>query len=625
MSYDKNMWNSIKNELSNDNTRKEEINNKVIKCQNNQSLRFYEKVYGNAGPSGYCLFICLHGGGQGPAQMNDDQWRNIIPFENGGFKQGTIAVAPRGITNTWNLHFVHEATPAISRLVENYIIFRNVDPNKVYLMGFSAGGDGTYALSERLPFLFAACSPQAGHPNGINTVNLCNLPTYLAAGEKDTAFKRNQICVDYYKKIMDQNAKYLGNYIAKVEVVAGSGHSFQCWKVPRNSFFNGASNASQSQDTAFTFMYSYTRNPHPKKISCEVKTFLTPLRNYYTQRGNSFYNIELGKNPPEMIQLEINYDNNTINIKEGNNFKLNLVSSLFKKGDTVQVNHQGKTQSYKLQRDQNYARNNMKLYCDPNFCYDSFINIGNYEQEINLAYAPKPAFLVTPQAQQPAPPKHEPPKIPHHNPQPQHHKQSANHPPSQLPQVNQATRNNHNPAQYIDKAKNGKPYMCVKLAETEFAWSNQNKYWEKRNNGQSLMGKQIYHLIKVFYLNPKAHFYDVPKGNYFLLLRHNAGNSSGLNTLVLTVKVDDNKIYSNKFFNKNYKTIRNKNLYDQFVVNIKENQFKNQDKHEVYVDIVGQDSVKKEWDLDGFILIPDNCDGKIETIHNQYFSNGLIK
>jgi hypothetical protein len=629
MSYDRNLWNAIKNELSNDNTRKEEMNSKSIKCQNNQSLRFYDKVYGNAGPSGYCLFICLHGGGQGSPQMNDDQWRNIIPFENNGFKQGTIAVAPRGITNTWNLHFVNESFPAITRLVENYIIFRNVDPNKVYLMGFSAGGDGTYSLSERIPYLFAACSPQAGHPNGINTVNLCNLPTYLAAGEKDTAFKRNQICVDYYRKILDQNGKYLGNYIAKVEVVAGSGHSFQCWKTPRNSFFNGANNASKSNDTAFTFMYSYTRNPNPTKISCDVKTFLTPLRNYYTQRGNSFYNIELGKNPPDMIQLEINYDNNAINIKEGNNFKLNLNSALFKKGNVVNVNHQGKTQPYQLQKDGNYAKNNMKLYCDPNYGYDSYINIGNYQQEVNLAYVPKPAFVVAPQPQQPKPappaPKKNPapPKIPHH-PQPAQHNQAKTN-PSQLPHVNQPTRNNHNPAQYIDKGKNGQPYMCVKLAETSFAWSNQDKYWVKKNNGQSLMGKQIFHLNKVFFIDPKAHFYDVPKANYFLLLRHHATNSTGLNTLLLTVKVDGNQIYSSKFFTKNYKMIRNKNLLDQFIMNINANSFKNQDKHEILVQIVGQDCVKKDWDLDGFILIPDNCDGKIEAIYNQYFSNGLLK
>ena len=103
MSYDKNMWNAVKNELKKDKTREEEMKKNEIKCQNNQTLRFYEKVVGKAGPSGYCLFVCLHGGGQGAASMNDSQWKQIIPFEQNGFKQGTIGVAARGITNSWNL------------------------------------------------------------------------------------------------------------------------------------------------------------------------------------------------------------------------------------------------------------------------------------------------------------------------------------------------------------------------------------------------------------------------------------------------------------------------------------------------------------------------------------------
>ena len=628
MSYDKNLWNSVKNELKNDKTRQEEVKNKVIKCQNNQTLRYYDKVYGNAGPSGFCLFICLHGGGQGTAQMNDDQWRNIIPFENGAFKSGTIAVAPRGITNTWNLHFVQEAYPAITRLVENYIIFNNVDPNKVYLMGFSAGGDGTYALSERIPYLFAACSPQAGHPNGISTINLCNLPTYLAAGEKDTAFKRNQICVEYYRKIVEQNGKYCGNYIAKVEVVAGSGHSFQCWKLPRNSFFNGANKASQSKDTAFTFMYSQTRNPNPKGISCDVKTFLQPLRNYYTQRGNSFYNIELGKNPPDMIQIEINYDNNTIHVKEGKNFKINLVSSLFKKGNIVKVNYGGKTEPYQLQKDQNYAKANMKLFCDPYFGYDSFINIGEFQQEVKLAYVPKPAFIANVQASQPKPAQPKPPEKKPIPQKPQHQPkiQSPKNDSSQLPKVEHPVKNSHNPAQYIDKARNGMPYLCVKLAQTEFAWTNQKIYWDRKNHAQALMGQPIYHLNKVFYMNPKAEFFDVPKSNYFLLLRHNACDSKGLEQCDLIIKVDGKQIYSNKFFKKNYKALKNKNnLIDDFVAHINANSFNNSNNHQICVEIIGQDSIKKNWDLDGFIIIPDNCDGKIETIYNQYFTNGLLK
>ena len=394
MSYDQNLWNSVLNELRSDRNRLNEMNSKSIACQKNQSLRWYEKVVGSPTYGGYALFICLHGGGQGSAQMNDSQWKDIIPFENGGFQNGTIAVACRGITNTWNLHFVDESYPAITRLIEDYIIFRNVDPNRVYIMGFSAGGDGTYALSERLPHLLAACSPQGGHPNGVSTINLCNCPIYMAAGEKDGAFKRNEVCVEYYNKIMGQNGKYLGNYIAKVEVVGGSGHSFQCWKTPRRSYFNGSRSLSQTNETAFTFMYSHTRNPHPTLISLDTKTFLTPLRNYYTQRGNTFYNIELGKNPPPTIQVQINYDSNSIVVKEGTNFKINLVSGLFRGGDVVSVNAGGKTTQYQLQRDANYARNNMKLFCDPNYGFDSYITIGNFQPEVNVGYLPRAAQPV---------------------------------------------------------------------------------------------------------------------------------------------------------------------------------------------------------------------------------------
>jgi len=622
MSYDKNMWNSIKNELKKDKTREEEIKKCEIKCRNNQTLRFYEKVVGKAGPSGYCLFVCLHGGGQGAASMNDSQWKQIIPFEQNGFKQGTIGVAARGITNTWNLHFVDESFPAITRLVEDYIIFKDVDPNKVYLMGFSAGGDGTYALSERIPFLFAACSPQAGHPNGISTINLCNLPTYLAAGEKDTAFKRNEICVDYYRQIIGHNGKYCGKYIAKVEVVKDSGHSFQCWKTPRNSFFNGDKNASKSNDTAFTFMYSYTRNPNPTDISCDVKTFLTPLRNYYTQRGNSFYNIEVGKNTPNMIQLQINYGNNTINVKEGNNFKINLLSSLFKKGNVVNVTCGGKTQPYQLQKDNNYAKNNMKLYCDPNFGYDSYINIGDYQSEINLAYVPKPAFAVS-QTAQPAAPK-APQKPP--SAKPKHVGPPAKKHVARLENVKQPTQNGHNPAQYIVPGKNGSPYLCVKLSETNFAWSNNTQYWVKQKKNGALLDKPIYVLKKVFYVDPKGHFFDVPKGNYFVLLRHNPTNNTGLKVCRIFIKVDDKEIFnSTNFFSKDYRRVKGKNLIDDFVANIKENSFNDSNTHEVVVQIIGENTVKKNWELDGFILLPDNCDGHIEKIYNQYFNNTLFK
>ena len=631
MSYDKNLWNQVLNELRKDKSRADEIKKMEIPCQNNIKLRYYEKVVGNAEPSGYTLFICLHGGGQGAPSMNDGQWRDIIPFESGGFKNGTIAVAPRGLNNAWNLHFIDETYPAFTRLIENYIIFKNVDPNRVYLMGFSAGGDGTYQVSEKIPYMFAACSPQAGHPNGVSTINLCNLPTYLAAGEKDGAFKRNKICVDYYNKIMEQNGKYCGNYIAKVEVVAGSGHSFQCWRLPRNSFFNGAKDASQSKDTAFTFMYSYKRNPHPSGISCDVKTFMNPLRNYYTQRGNCFYNIEIGKNPCDLIQVQINYGNNTINVKQGNNFRINIVSSRFKKGNAVAVTSNGKTETYQLQKDNNYAKSNMKLFCDPNLGYDSYIDIGNFTQELKMPYVTKPpskggeAKPAPKPAPAPQPPKQAPPKSASGPKKPAPPKIVAKivaKPPTQPAQMPTTFKN---PAQHAAKGKNGNPFILVKLAQTEFAWTNKPDYWKKENRNDSLLGQEIYRLNKVFYLDPKAEFFDIPKQDYFLLLRHNACNSGGLQNCKLSVKVDGKEVLNKHFFKKNYKNVKNKKgLFDDFIMNIKSDMFNLAKTHEILVTIFGEKTVKKSWELDGFILIPDNCGGNLAGIYNQYFENELF-
>ena len=113
------LWKDILNELRKDISRQNEIISKKIPCQNNKFLKWYEEIFGNPSNEGYSLFICLHGGGEGSEQMNDNHWKNIISFEKGGFQSGTIAVACRGITNSWNLHFVDESFPAITRLIEN--------------------------------------------------------------------------------------------------------------------------------------------------------------------------------------------------------------------------------------------------------------------------------------------------------------------------------------------------------------------------------------------------------------------------------------------------------------------------------------------------------------------------
>ena len=51
------------------------------------------------------------------------------------------------------------------RLIADIVLQRDVDPKQIYLIGYSAGGDGVYQFAPRLADHFAAAAMCAGHPN----------------------------------------------------------------------------------------------------------------------------------------------------------------------------------------------------------------------------------------------------------------------------------------------------------------------------------------------------------------------------------------------------------------------------------------------------------------------------
>ena len=55
------------------------------------------------------------------------------------------------------------------------IAFHDVNPNRVYIMGRSAGGDGIYQVAPRMADRFAAAAMSAGHPNEASHLCLRNI------------------------------------------------------------------------------------------------------------------------------------------------------------------------------------------------------------------------------------------------------------------------------------------------------------------------------------------------------------------------------------------------------------------------------------------------------------------
>jgi len=156
-----------------------------VLTHNGKSMSFFMKTIGEPDENGkYPLYITLHGGGESPSEENDKQWIIMSDYYAESVENG-IYIACRGITDTWDLHFQEDSYPLYDRLIEAMIANYDADPDRVYLLGFSAGGDGVYQVAPRLTDRFAAVNMSSGHPNGVSLLNLANCPICLQAGIRD--------------------------------------------------------------------------------------------------------------------------------------------------------------------------------------------------------------------------------------------------------------------------------------------------------------------------------------------------------------------------------------------------------------------------------------------------------
>jgi len=167
---------------------KAEFESKVLEADG-AKMPFWYAVYGDKPKSGRSLWISMHGGGGAPKQVNDGQWENqkkLYKPEEG------VYVAPRAPTDTWNLWHQGHIDALFRKLITDMIVFEGVDPNRVYLMGYSAGGDGVYQLAPRMADSFAAAAMMAGHPNETRPDGLRNLPfaLYMAIRMRSRSSRR---------------------------------------------------------------------------------------------------------------------------------------------------------------------------------------------------------------------------------------------------------------------------------------------------------------------------------------------------------------------------------------------------------------------------------------------------
>ena len=225
--------------------RKDEMEKKSL-VLGDKTLRWLEKTFGETPSDGRSLWISMHGGGGAPARVNDQQWQNQIKLYQPA--EG-IYIAPRAPTDTWNLWHEGHIDPMFQRLIEDHVALRGVNPDKVYLMGYSAGGDGVWQLGPRMADRFAAAAMMAGHPNEAQLDGLRNLPFAIFMGGADAAYDRNKIADERGAKLDQMEKDDPGGYVHMSRIYEGLPH-----------WMNG------KDAEAVPWMGKFTRRPWPKKL-----------------------------------------------------------------------------------------------------------------------------------------------------------------------------------------------------------------------------------------------------------------------------------------------------------------------------------------------------------------------
>lgn len=232
-------------------TRADEMRDQEIKLDG-LTMQFKWLSFGdsnNIPAGGRSLLISMHGGGGAPKAVNDEQWTNQLKLGYKYHPDEGIYVVPRAPTDAWNMWHQADIDDFFARLIGDFVVFEHVNPNRVYLMGYSAGGDGVYQLAPRMADRWAAAAMSAGHPNDASPLGLRNVPFAIQVGANDAAYHRNEVAAAWGEKLDALERADPQGYAHFTKLYAGKGH----WM-------------DMEDRIAIPWMEKFTRDPLPQKV-----------------------------------------------------------------------------------------------------------------------------------------------------------------------------------------------------------------------------------------------------------------------------------------------------------------------------------------------------------------------
>ena len=237
------------------------------------TMPFVLLTKGEKPASGWPLYLCLHGGGgngdaKGPHEwdVNSREWQAQKTLWKRIYPAPGLYFIPRMADDRKGRWYLDHNQIAFEELITKCILFREVDPNRVYLMGISEGGYGAIRFAGNRPDRFAATGGMAAaEPLSTSPPeNMRNVSMRIDIGEKDTMYDRVGLARRMGERLAELKREDPSGFDFEVCVQAGRGHGIDYSLSPQ-------------------WLSTRVRNPHPDRVVWTVQKFESrrALQNYW--------------------------------------------------------------------------------------------------------------------------------------------------------------------------------------------------------------------------------------------------------------------------------------------------------------------------------------------------------
>lgn len=352
---------------------------------NGLNMDFTMQIIGEPDENGYPIYIGLRGGGVEDPKIEEDQYENMKNYYSSDIASG-IYIVPHSFDYSWDEHYRPESYLYYERIIQYVAAIYGGDLNRVYLAGFSSGGDGVYAVSPRMADRFAAVNMSAGYPHTMRLGNLYALPMCIQMGEVDFAWDRNVMAAAYDIKL-NKLAEQYGGFVHDTFIHLGGTHNkywsdlgdemqlvFTGDEVQKWLEYPETATAVYCKTGAVDWMNQYTRDPLPQRIVWETAVYAGLLPSY------SFYWLDRdGLLGDATVVASYDTESNTVNIEECNaeqgTLKVYLNPDMLDLTSDVIVKVQGETYTVQPIVSEQIMRETLAMRGDPNYIFCTEIDI----------------------------------------------------------------------------------------------------------------------------------------------------------------------------------------------------------------------------------------------------------